>query len=177
MAIYTKAGSTFDNDEWFKTYPPHTEAFAGDRDQELLARLPENVSLRGVEVGVYKGWLSERLLKARPLLNLTLVDTFITPELLQVTEFAAPRRRIINLPSTQAARACISERFDFVFIDADHEYEAVIADIVGWKPTTDLICGHDYKRVGNSMNGVARAVDQLVPKIELGRDMTWFGVS
>jgi hypothetical protein len=176
MAIYLDGGK-FDDKLWFETYPGHHEAFAGARDEEILARLPEDVPLRGVEVGVYKGWLAERLLKARPLLNLTLVDTFITPELLKVTEFAANRRRIVNLPSVQAARGCFGERFDFVFIDADHEYEAVLQDVIAWRPGTALLCGHDYKRVAHMFNGVARAVDQLLPKVELGRDMTWFSGS
>ncbi len=45
---------------------------------------------------------------------------------------------------------------DMVFIDGDHAYESVAADIEAWLPKAQkLICGHDYL-----MNGVARAVQE-----------------
>jgi len=47
---------------------------------------------------------------------------------------------------------------DMVFIDADHTYEAVKADIKMWKPKAKkLICGHDY-----DIASVKKAVDELL---------------
>ena len=49
---------------------------------------------------------------------------------------------------------------DMVFIDGNHEYEAVVADLRAWLPKARrLICGHDY---GNAeYPGVKKAVDEM----------------
>jgi hypothetical protein len=51
---------------------------------------------------------------------------------------------------------------DMVFIDGDHEYDSVIADIDAWLPKArKLICGHDYTWDRHSgYPGVKRAVDE-----------------
>lgn len=47
---------------------------------------------------------------------------------------------------------------DLVFIDADHEYEAVRQDVEAWKPHCHgILCGHDYSR---QFPGVVKAVDE-----------------
>jgi precorrin-6B methylase 2 len=49
---------------------------------------------------------------------------------------------------------------DMVFLDGDHEYEAVAADIAAWLPKTrKLLCGHDYN--SPEFPGVAKAVDEI----------------
>jgi Methyltransferase domain len=50
---------------------------------------------------------------------------------------------------------------DMVFIDGDHAYEAVVADITAWLPKTrKLLCGHDYNVP--EFPGVAQAVDDTL---------------
>lgn len=55
---------------------------------------------------------------------------------------------------------------DMVFLDGDHDYAAVIADIEAWLPLTNkLLCGHDYT-VGpdgapGGFPGVKQAVDEI----------------
>jgi hypothetical protein len=49
---------------------------------------------------------------------------------------------------------------DMVFLDGDHRYKAVVADIEAWLPKTrKLLCGHDYGHP--RYPGVARAVDEI----------------
>jgi methyltransferase family protein len=49
---------------------------------------------------------------------------------------------------------------DMVFLDGDHRYTSVLADIEAWLPKTrKLLCGHDYGHP--NFPGVARAVDEL----------------
>ena len=62
---------------------------------------------------------------------------------------------------------------DFVYIDADHRYEAVKADILAWLPKVKKngwLCGHDY----GEKDGVTKAVDELFPDAEIDTDYTWF---
>jgi len=74
-----------------------------------------------------------------------------------------PVKHIINpikSPSTEGAKLYKNESLEFVFIDAEHSYEAVRNDIHAWydkvKPG-GFIAGHDYY---NDM-GVMRAVDEF----------------
>lgn len=54
----------------------------------------------------------------------------------------------------------INEKFDVVFIDADHEYLSVKNDIKAWLPYVKdggILMGDDY-----NFNGVRKAVDELI---------------
>ena len=58
--------------------------------------------------------------------------------------------------------------FDLIFIDADHNYESVKADIAAWRGALKpggIMCGHDY--LGDSYGsfpGVDRAVHEAFGK-------------
>lgn len=82
---------------------------------------------------------------------------------------------IVRRPSVEAAAALDAKgrRFDFVFIDADHRYESVAADIQAWRPLIipgGLLAGHDYKE---TWPGVVQAVDELVPGVKTGPKSIW----
>jgi cephalosporin hydroxylase len=67
----------------------------------------------------------------------------------------------VQLPSLQAAKLYKDSSLDFVFIDADHEYESIVADIEAWLPKVKAggyIAGHDYP-----YPPVNLAVTQLLP--------------
>ena len=140
----------------------------------------------GAEVGVWRGRNSAALLAAFPDLTLTMVDAWSADgwegdnrlgglpqaefddarrEAIEVTEFAADRRIIRPGWSHRVAEFVPDDSMDFVFIDADHRYEAVRADIAAWRPRVrrgGILCGHDYFSPRNAKGqwGVKRAVDE-----------------
>jgi Methyltransferase domain len=62
--------------------------------------------------------------------------------------------------SSPEAAALVPDDVDMVFLDGDHEYEAVVADIAAWLPKTrKMLCGHDYNHP--KFPGVAKAVDEI----------------
>jgi autotransporter strand-loop-strand O-heptosyltransferase len=63
---------------------------------------------------------------------------------------------------------------DFVFIDGDHTYEGVIADIKAWYPKVrdgGIIAGHDY--MNQSGFGVIEAVNDMFGKNKLINNTSW----
>lgn len=74
----------------------------------------------------------------------------------------------IRLPSIEAAKQFEDNSLDAVFIDANHDYENVKADINAWYPKVKsggIISGHDYSPIaeGNGHPGVRQAVHESFP--------------
>jgi len=123
-----------------------------------------------VEVGSYKGRSTHALLTGCPGLVYA-VDPWVTLDgayrpgafktfLANVGYLR--NLRVIQVGSPGAAGAFRNESIDMVFIDGDHSYEGVKADIKAWLPKTrKLICGHDYTP---NTPGVGRAVNEFFPK-------------
>lgn len=64
---------------------------------------------------------------------------------------------------------------DFVFIDADHTYDAVKEDINGWTPKVrfgGIVSGHDYYEFGSGKGGIIPAVDEYVKENEYSLQLT-----
>lgn len=85
------------------------------------------------------------------------------------------RRRLTVLKgdSVEMAEHVKDGSLDFIFIDADHRYPAVIADLAAWVPKLrpgGLLSGHDIH-----LEGVLRAVREKVPDyIDSGIDHVWW---
>lgn len=61
-----------------------------------------------------------------------------------------------NMTSLEAAELVPDGSVDMVFLDGDHSYAAIKADIEAWKPKAKkIICGHDY-----NWHGVQEAVTE-----------------
>ena len=163
---------------------------ATQRARQLNAWLGDQKSVQGVEVGVFAGDLSSRLLR-RPGLVLYMVDNWkvadpdspyadvgagdfhakLTQEqqdaylekTRMMTRFAVDRACILRMDSVRAAGLFEDGSLDFVFIDADHSYEGCSADIKAWLPKVragGFISGHDYDNPAFPAWGVKRAVDE-----------------
>jgi len=80
---------------------------------------------------------------------------------------------VIKGYSTEVAKTIPDESLDWVFIDADHRYEAIKADLEAWFPKVrkgGIMSGHDYKHYtiptpsGDHVFGVIEAVDEFCAK-------------
>lgn len=158
-------------------------------------------SLVGVEVGVYTGELSKRLLTRQDLI-LYMVDSWVEHDKdceyaksdyhgklsqakqdelyeksLRAVSFAGERAKIIRKSSLEAAKDFEDGSLDFVFIDADHTYDATKADIAAWGPKVKkggLLCGHDYENYSHPEWGVTKAVNEIGIPVDKGLNFTWF---
>ena len=90
----------------------------------------------------------------------------------QRTEPFKDRLTILKGLSWAMADKVADGSLDFVFIDADHSYDAVYKDIVAWRPKVKcggLLCGHDIH-----IHGVRQAVSELLPEYyRVHKDNCW----
>ena len=97
----------------------------------------------------------------------TLVDVFF-----KNTDPVARHIRPLRMPSVSAATQFDDLTCDFVYIDADHSYEAVKADIKAWLPKVKVggtLAGDDC-----NFHDVKRAVNELLPDHTIdGENWVW----
>jgi len=147
----------------------------------------------GAEVGVKEGRCLSHLLRAFPGLSMYAVDPWesqaggaedysewdfdkIYQEYTSNTQ--GVRARVIELRkySTEAAECVADASLDFVFIDAQHDYESVKTDIQAWAPKVrpgGLISGHDYDPDPVRNYGVIEAVTEIFDEVTTGANFTW----
>mgnify|MGYP001618009763 CR=1 FL=1 len=121
---------------------------------------------KGVEVGVERGAYSEVLLRENPLLHLSCVDYwrpyvgyrdhvdgrklagFYAETAQRLKPFSA-RISLIRDLSIEAAKAFADGSFDFVYLDGNHAFEYLTADLAAWSPKVragGIIAGHDFAK-------------------------------
>lgn len=151
--------------------------------EEIPALLKERgLTGWGVEVGTHTGWFSDKLLRGSDLSTLFSVDTWHESEpglpvgmgSIDCFQLAArtlwehyPRSVMIRKESTVAAELFPDKSLDFVYIDANHDYPHVVADILAWYPKMKpggLFCGHDYNLISPE---VRQAVSEFVSREKL----------
>ena len=143
-------------------------------------------SWRGVEVGVYTGQSAAFLLveldnawsEAQTRSWLDLVDSHLTEH--GAIRNLAPVAHMIGstheCDSGEASTRYENASLDFVFIDADHSYEAVKRDIAAWLPKVKsggVIAGHDYCHWPGF--GVIEAVTEAFDRVEVWRGSKGMG--
>jgi hypothetical protein len=78
-------------------------------------------------------------------------------------------------PSTEAP-AHLMPAIQAVYLDADHTYEGVKADIQAWRENLapgGLLCGHDFCE-DEDLAGITRAVPELLPGFKRGPKTIWY---
>jgi Methyltransferase domain len=163
----------------------------------LLAKLPKNGA--GAEIGSWKGDFAARILTRTKPARLFLIDPweFRSEEEYEhamygghapdgqremdaiyrsvMDRFAAEVERgqvvVRRSRSADAAADFPDESLDFVYIDGDHTYAAVKADLDAYYRTVKsggFVTGDDYGTPGWWDNGVTRAVDEFVASHRCG---------
>ena len=82
----------------------------------------------------------------------------------------------VRKPSLEAVRLYFDGSLDFVFLDGDHSYEAVAADIAAWKPKVrrgGVLAGHDYYCYERCAD-VQRAVKKVLGNKFQTRGSSWW---
>ena len=141
----------------------------------------------GVEVGVFKGEFSDQLLRTWRCNSLVSVDPwrhFPTTEYVDACNLSqadhdlnyaetvnrlrryGKRSRVVRSTSEDAVAQFADESLDFVYLDAQHHYEAVKEDIDLWYPKLKrggVLGGHDYLdgKLRTGQYGVKKAVDEF----------------
>ncbi len=125
----------------------------------------------GVEVGVAFGVNALDVLSGWPGLTLNLVDNYSEEPRREagMRELVAGRgANIVIKDSVEAAKDFAGQLFDIVYLDADHTYEGVKADLEAWYPLVKkggVFGGDDYENT--LVPGVKRAVQEFAAKYKL----------
>lgn len=137
---------------------------------DLPALTKELGFTQGAEIGVWKGAYSALFCKKNPHLHMLCVDPWVSyPAWLDTKNELPPDEaavfmaqaheealgRLAPMPctivrdfSTEAATSVRDGSLDFVYIDGNHTFDAVTADIQAWAPKVKvggLVAGHDYR--------------------------------
>jgi len=124
------------------------------------------------EIGVDKGETTKYLLEHCDLEKYVLVDSSFNLELEK--ELEGKSVEIQKMTSLEASKLYEDETFDFIFIDADHQFKSVSEDIEAWIPKVKkggVISGHDYFRTGDRPDTqVASAVFKIFGYVNLISD-------
>lgn len=149
-------------------------------DRNYLPKLCAEFGLTyGAEVGVERGLFSKVFCETIPKIELLLVDTWAVGEDMmskEVGQALADRRyrqaqrrlkgynvKFLKGKSMDMVRDIPYESLDFVYIDAAHDFDNVVMDIVEWTKRVrkgGLIAGHDYYKFREA--GVIEAVDAYI---------------
>ena len=157
---------------------------------EFIQWMKESINpTKIVEVGVFRGGYAQHINLVLPNAELHLVDLwekvgnipwmFKTEEeardmynRVQAKFTGIPGVHMHKMSSQEASRLFLSDSLDWVYIDANHTYEAVSEDIDLWLPKVrpgGVISGHDYSPNPRNSNvhayGVNRAVNEAFGEI------------
>jgi predicted O-methyltransferase YrrM len=122
------------------------------------------------EIGIYYGETTKYVLSklGNQLTKYYLIDIAFRGD---IKEFAKNTpAEIMEMTSKEASIIIPDGSLDFVFIDANHEYECILEDIKLWTPKVrsgGIVSGHDYCSLHP---GVVKAVSEIFKEFNLEPD-------
>lgn len=147
------------------TYTGKSPVVCPQGTRDTLAKVLGDVGYnRGAEIGVFLGDYSVTLCEANPNIELYCVDLWNHPSPLASRSrkrrhqkyFDTAKSRLskynatlIRKKSMDALADFEDEILDFVYIDANHAFDCVCMDIIGWSRKVrsgGIVAGHDYSR-------------------------------
>ncbi len=155
VSIYNSHKSVERFDSWWSDW--YLEIPNIDRN-DLASMFAALGFSRGIEVGTRRGAYAEVLCEANPSLSLVCVDAWTTYPGYQILDSrgskieATERLSKYNVElhqafSPDAAQEFDDKEFDFVYLDSNHSFAAVAADLTAWLPkirTGGIMAGHDW---------------------------------
>jgi len=152
----------------------------------------------GAEIGVLYGAFSKQICQKNPNLKLYCIDPylaydgFIPGPLDQKAqddiyeacrETMAPyNHEFIRKTSVEAAKDFKDESLDFFYLDANHRFEHVVADLATWIPKVrsgGIISGHDLHRMSlstDTKNNPVHVLPALYGYTDAYRIHPWFAI-
>jgi hypothetical protein len=158
----------------------------------LIRLLQKRKHAVGCEVGVHTGDTASKVLAALPGIKVYhAVDPWESYEKYDGTKYRKPGNKryktwksakeafiartnsynktvIHQMTSVDAVKRIKDDSLDWVFIDANHEYDYIKENLELWTPKVKkggLVSGHDYEN--KKWSGIKKAVDEFVPKEKL----------
>jgi predicted O-methyltransferase YrrM len=147
---------------------------------------------KGVELGVYRGKFTQTLAKRAPNMEIIGVDAWtaykgyddyekehLENEAYDEAKVRAarwPNVRLIKGWSADVVKQFEDESLDYIFIDANHHYADVVADINMWSRKVrkgGIVMGHDYFDNRRLEFGVIPAVNGWVESHFIKHLFTW----
>lgn len=166
-----------------------------DRCDKIMRNFKGNQQVVGVEVGVFGGQLSSTLMAVYPNLKLYGIDPYrcfsmrdgwpqerwdnLHDDVVRMMSQFGDRWQLIRKPSLEA-RGCLPYLVDFIYLDGDHSYDMLDAEIRLYEPVVaggGILGGHDYS---TAYPGVMKAVDEYAiiydrpVRIEAVESMWWW---
>ena len=153
--------------------------------------------IKGVEIGVASGWNMNYYLDALPGLNIIGIDPYLpftdwngelhTEELLNAQYEAAldnissfeGRGNIIKARSDQLSDSFDEGQLDYIFIDGDHSYEAVLNDCNLYYSKVrsgGIFAGHDCELPAVKQALLDFRSGASLPNIRFAKDNVWFWI-
>lgn len=175
------------NDPYLGKMPLEVQRFNRADLAMLFAELGFKV---GAEIGVEQGEYAEVLFKANPGLTLFCIDAWKSysgyrdhksqDKLDRFLNTAAARlsrynARMICEFSMEAVKRIEPGSLDFVYIDANHQFEYVVNDIIEWSKRVrsgGIVSGHDYIRSGT--NYPVHVVEAVTAYTSANQIRPWF---
>ncbi len=163
------------------------------QSRETMGTLLNDLGFRkGVEIGVYRGKFTVALAKGAPDMELTGVDGWAVypgykDDVENDLESEAyddavnrtkdyPNIHLVKAWSTEAAKMFDDQSLDFIYIDANHDFEHCVEDLAAWSKKVKkggILSGHDYAVDHKKKVGVVEAVSGWMTAYEIKPLFIW----